>query len=226
MTKLIVSNDLDDQKDAIQRKVDERRRKKKAGSRSTSGFRVLGDDKKRGSNSVLVPGEATFVPTFGSGLVGKNSGDGNSNGGSNELPGFGGFNNSSTVPGSSSNTTAIDSMIKKLPHAHQADQQMAVNNNLLSRPNSKNKSIILKSNNPLVEPEQRLIDVPGFDVHSKSSAAAFFINQIDQNQQGINEIEDMIQSRIQAVWTQFEEKQEELQKGYQDQLEDIITDLT
>lgn len=32
--------------------------------------------------------------------------------------------------------------------------------------------------------------------------------------------------RIQAVWTEFEEKQEELQKGYQDQLEDIITDLT
>lgn len=32
--------------------------------------------------------------------------------------------------------------------------------------------------------------------------------------------------RVQTVWTEFEERQEELQKEYQDQLEDIITELT
>lgn len=157
-------------------------------------MRNLGDDKKRGNKSVLVTseGKGGFVPMFGGGLLGKNSAEASSNAGSNEVGPAGANNNSSTFPGSSSNTTAIDSMIKKLPNAQQAEQHLVVNNNLISRPNSKNKSIILKSNNPLVEADAKLIDVPGFDVHSKSSAAAFFINQIDQNQQNFYEIEEMI----------------------------------
>lgn len=146
-------------------------------------MRVLSDDNMRKTNSVLVTsaGKGRFMPKFGDGLQGKNSAESSSNAGSNDVNGIAANNNSSTFPGSSSNTTAIDSMIKKLPNAQRAEQHLAVNNYLISRPNSKNKSIILKSNNPLVEADAKLIDVPGFDVHSKSSAAAFFINQIDQN---------------------------------------------
>lgn len=108
---------------SIQRRIAERKKKKVGGSRSTSGMRVLGDQQKRGTNSVLVTseGKGGFVPMFGGGLLGKNSAEGSSNAGSNEVTGIAANNNSSTFPGSSSNTTAIDSMIKKLPNAQHAE---------------------------------------------------------------------------------------------------------
>ena len=76
---------------SIQRKIAERKKKKVGGdSRSTSGMRVIGDDKKRGTNSVLVTGEGKgrFVPMFGGGLLGKNSAEGSSNAGSNDVTGI------------------------------------------------------------------------------------------------------------------------------------------
>ena len=100
----------------------------------------------------------------------------------------------------STGTTAVDSLIKKLPEIMTKPP-----GNLVTRPNSKNKSIILKSNNSLAEVP--LADVAGFDIHSKSSAAGFLLNEFEQHD---HQFEERIQASVEKVWTLIESKQEAL----------------
>ena len=76
--------------------------------------------------------------------------------------------------------------------------------NLNTRPNNKNRTLLVKSSKPLA-PTKRLADLEDFDVHSKSSATAFFLN-LPEFEQGPADLEEKIQQRISEVWSIIEAK--------------------
>lgn len=99
----------------------------------------------------------------------------------------------------SAGTDGIDNMLSQLePEPPGTAQQ-----NLTTRPNSKNRTLLLRPSKPLAT--TRLVDIEDFDAHSKSSATAFFLN-LPEFEAGPADLEEIIQKSIAQVWSVIEAK--------------------
>jgi hypothetical protein len=90
------------------------------------------------------------------------------------------------------------------------------NKNLVTRPTGA-KSILLQSNSPMGAQKSNIFQANhdfsyNFDIQSNKSAPF-------AKEENMEEIERQLQDKIQEVYTNFEGKQDKLQKTYQDKLE-------